>query len=1058
MSKTYYLTISLFQKVSMLAFLFGMIALTLPITSYAQTLRSGRVTQEDTGEPLEGATITIKGTAKATSTNPDGVFSIVANNNDILVVSMIGEETIEVNVGNRNVINVMLRVVATGGDEVIVTGYRTLRKTDFTGAVSQIRGEDLQKSPVADFSQALEGRVTGLTVNFADGQPGEEATFIIRGPNTLNNSPQPLFIIDGFQVQNFNPATLNMDDIESINFLKDASSIAIYGSRGANGVVVITTKRGRFAKPQIAYNASWGFNSNRKKMELLSPYEYLKLNLEWTPSESTIQDYFDGGKTLEDYKDVKGYDLQDLMFTKGKVQKYNLSVRGGNDMTKYLLSGSYNNQEGTIIKTGTSNYSGRLNMDNTITQKFRVNLSIDYGGVERRGPIVREGGKYGTADKLMYKMWAWRPFPRPGENLDDYLYGELDESIQTQSDFRINPLIDYQNRYLKTAINSFNGNISLIYEILKNLNIRSNISKRFSLVNSEFFYNDKTVYGMYTPQNVTGPYGGTSESRTNIFSNENILTYSPSLGKDNRLVLLGIQGFEKYNTKGSGYVANLFPFPNLGIPGIDEGTPYGPSSYLSETSSLWFSGKADFTYKSRYIVNLNFRADASSKFAPGNQWGYFPSAGVAWNMDKEEFLKNSRVISASKIRFSWGKTGNNAIPIYTPFAKIDYTLNTYPFNGAPTTGAIVNTSPMNKDVRWETTTTTDLGYELGLFKNRVSLELSIYRKYTKDLLYLATVPLSSGYSTAWKNIGSLENKGLEFELNTINLRNKDFEWRTNFNISFNKNKIVKLDEGLRTLLYNTPFEASFTQLYTNMIGQPTGMMMGYVWDGLYSVNDFYNPAPNIYLLKEGITLNGATAVAPGYIKYRDLNGDGQITPADITIIGRGQPIHTGGFLNSFRYKKFTLYALFSWSYGNDVYNANRHTFEINSNSRPFINQFASAANRWTFDNQNTDIPRAHYAGTAYRVNFYNSKFVEDGSYLRLKTVNLDYSLPAHWIRKIGMNTVNIYMSGQNLLTWTNYSGLDPQVSVSGNQVLGPGFDAEAYPPFRTYTFGIRGTF
>lgn len=1025
----------------------------------------GRVLNEQ-GEPLAGASVQVKATAKTTLTDSNGYFSITAGNNDVLVISFIGMKTLEVNVESRTVINVSLEADATSDDEVVVTGYRTMRKSDFTGSITQISGDDLQKAPVANFSQALEGRVPGLQVQFADGQPGETPTFIMRGPNSLNNSTQPLYIIDGFQLENFNPAAISMDDIESVSFLKDASSVSQYGARGANGVVIITTKKGQVSKPQISFNAAYGFNSNRKKIPLMSAYDFLKVNDFWITdpiSRAVLDQYFSGGKTIEDYKDYKGIDYQDYIFTKGKVKRYNVSMRGGNDITKYMVSGSYFDEDGSIIYTGSRSYSARFNLENNISKKLKLTFVGDYSGVKRIGPFVREGNgqsTYNTSTTLMYRVWAWRPVPFPWEDEDDLIM-ETDEGLITASDMRVSPITDYENQKLNYLSSYFNGSIAANYQFNKVFSFKSTFTDRLSQQDNSFFYNEKTSQGRYRAGvNEGGPWGGYTKVRSNSILNENQLNINPDLGKSNRLTAILVQGLQNTSTEGMGYSSNYLPFPQLGVPGLESGTPRGMTSYLNEDSRIWVMGRVDYSFLSKYIVNASLRSEGSSKFLGKNKWGYFPSFGVAWNMEKEKFMKNaSSVLSTSRLRFSYGISGNDRIGVYDAFDKLSYTRTGYPFDDSFTgMGGVINSSLRNESLRWETTYDMDIGYEIGLFKNRLRLEATVYKKKTENLLYRVILSPSSGYGTAFKNIGSLENKGIEIELNTVNVQNKNFQWRSTFNITANRNMITFLQEDARSMLTSIPFESNFSNLYIQKVGNPTGMMIGYVSDGLYQLSDFYNPAPGVYTLKEGLPINNASnAVGPGYLKYKDLNGDGIIDANDLTIIGRGQPLHYGGFANTLSYKRVSLYALLSWVYGNNIYNANRHTFEGNSNTRPFINQFASYSNRWTFENQDTDIPtltRAVFGKAGY----YTSQYVEDGSFLRLKTVNLDYLLPVTWTKRIGLTSVNVYFSAQNLLTWTNYSGLDPQVSVGGNQVLAPGFDYSAYPPARTFTFGLKASF
>jgi TonB-linked SusC/RagA family outer membrane protein len=451
-----------------------------------------------------------------------------------------------------------------------------------------------------------------------------------------------------------------------------------------------------------------------------------------------------------------------------------------------------------------------------------------------------------------------------------------------------------------------------------------------------------------------------------------------------------------------------------------------------------------------------FRADGSSKFV--DPWGYFPGAAVAWNMHSESFFaKLFPGVTNSKLRASYGSNGNNRVGDFDTDPRLTQVIDGYSFNNGSPIGSVNISAVGNPDLKWERINIIDLGYELGLFKGRVNLEAGVYQKTTEDLLLGATLPPSTGYSTATKNIGRLRNQGLELTLNTVNISKKDFSWESNFNISFNKNKVLELTRGQQSLNTNVAYVSQFNRaLYTAQIGQPAGLMVGYIWEGNYQYSDFDETSPGVYVLKPNVPTNGnaRNMVTPGQIKYRDLNGDGTMNESDFAIIGRGQPVHTGGFSNNFNYKAFSLNVFLQWAYGNDIYNANRLLLEGNSNGYANINQFASYANRWSPENQTNENYATRGQGP---IGFFSSRVVEDGSYLRLKTVSFNYVVPTKIIQKAYLSSLSFNVAAQNLWTLTNYSGMDPEVSTR-NPVLTPSYDYSSYPKSPTLAFGIKATF
>lgn len=1035
------------------------IALTLPFSSYAQAqpVVTGLVVEKGTNTAMKGVTVTVKNSNRKTYTGDDGRYSINAGPADILVFTFISMEPVEEKVDGRSSVNITMQTKESALGEVVVIGYNTIRKKDLTGAVGQANVKDMNKAPVASFTEALAGRVAGVQVSSADGQPGAGVNIVIRGPGSLTQDVAPLYVIDGFPVEDLDPATLNMDDIESLSILKDASSTAIYGSRAANGVVLIQTKRGRSGKATVSFGVSSGFQLERKKMELMSPYEYIKYQLERFPTTSEGWRYLADGKTVEDYKNVKGEDFQDYVFTKGKVNIYNLAVRGGNEQTKYSVSGSLFDQEGIIINTGLKRYTARIGLDHTVSKRIKVGFTAGYSDVTTWGQPISSTPTSSTSSYVMFRTWAYRPIGFPDSDVN-LVEEAADETSVNASDFRINPVVDLENQYQYNYNKQFEGLGNVSIDIIDGLVLKVSGGVRRNNFQYDKFFNSKTTKGSPTnPNNQDGVNGSILHTETSSWSNENTLTYTKTFREKHTLTALGLLSFQKNELSQDGYSGRLLPNEKLGIAGLNDGTAYNPVSTRSLNSRQSYGGRIDYNYDSRYMLTLTFRADGSSKFAPENRWGYFPGAAVAWNMQNEKFFGGKDVVSTSKLRASFGVVGNDRVGDFSYISALTTNINGYSFQGATPLLMVYQSNLGNPDLTWERTTSTDIGYELGLFNNRIELTADVYKRTTDNLLLNAQLPPTTGFGTAYKNIGKIENKGLELTLNAGIVSSKDFSWESSINISFNKNKVLALTEGQRSLDNAVSTDVNYSDnLYTSEIGKPSGMMVGYIWEGNYQYSDFDSPAPDVYVLKPDVPANGRprNTIRPGDVKYRDLNGDGNVNADDKTIIGRGQPIHTGGFVNNLRYKGFSLNVFFQWSYGADIYNANRITFEGNTNGRRNMNQFASYANRWTPENQTNEHFRAGGEGV---IGYHSSKYLEDGSYLRLKTLSLDYSLPSALLKKVYMSNLSLNVAMQNLFTWTKYTGLDPEVSTRGN-ILTPGYDYSAYPQARTITFGLKANF
>lgn len=1016
------------------------------------------VVTDESSIPLTGVTVKVKGQKNATVTDKEGKFAIQANPTNSLVFSYIGFQDKSVAVNNKKVINVVMQSSTTSLDEVVVVGYGTQKKSDVTGSVGKISVKDMLRAPVRSFDEALAGRVSGVQVTSSDGQPGAGINIVIRGNNSVTQGNSPLYVVDGFLMENPNNGIINPKDIESIDVLKDASATAIYGARGANGVIVITTKKGKTGAPVYSFDTSYGFQQTISKMDLMSPYEFVKYQLELDPTpvstsiyKSPTEIFLSDGKTLDYYKTVKGIDWQDKVTRTAPMKTIDFSVRGGNKATKYAFSTSFIDQDGILINSDYKRYQGRLVLDHNITDNLKIGVNTNFSQLERTG--ISPAASTGSATtNIMVSVWGYKPVNGSTSNETDL----QDPDINPANDYRVNPVLNLNNLYRFAETQSLNTNAYLEYTIIPSLKLRVSNGLIENRVKSESFNNSNTYYGR--PGNSNGINGSVSYSQSSNWLNENTLTWKPKLSKKHTLDVLGGFTIQKQTSKSYGSSANQIPveYESLGIASLDKGVALRVDTFQSVWTMASFLSRVNYNFNSKYFLTASMRADGSSKFPSENHWGYFPSGALSWKFKNEKFLKSSKILSDGKIRASYGQTGNNRVgdfdyltTYYNPIG------NSYVFNNQYVEGVVPLTLG-NSKLKWETTEQVDLGLDLGFFKQRITLEADVYRKRTKDLLLRADLPLSSGFLTAQKNVGAVQNRGLELTLNTKNIQTKDFSWTTSFNIAFNESKVIALADNQDDLksTINWDNKWSGTPAYITKIGQPLGLMYGYVADGTYKYEDF-DLNSGVYTLKATVPTNGNTRslIQPGDIKYKDLNGDLVVNASDYTEIGHGLPKHIGGFTNNFTYKGFDLNVFFQWSYGNDILNANRIMFDGNSVNNPNLNQFASYVNRWSAENPTSDVFRTKgfYGGG------YSSLYVEDGSFLRLKTVSLGYNFDSKWVQKMNIKSIRLYVSGQNLATWTKYSGPDPEVNVY-NSALTSGFDYSAYPRARTLTFGTNITF
>jgi len=984
------------------------------------------------GESLSGVSVTAKGTQTGTATDNKGNFALtVADNTSTLVFSHIGYQTIDFSLGSQEIITIVMQPDAKSLGDIVVVGYGQVKKNDLTGSVSSISLKEMKKVAVTSLDQALQGRASGVQITQNSGAPGATTTIRIRGGNSIQGDNEPLYVIDGIPFKNdgafsgasFNVlSTLNPNDIESISILKDASSTAIYGSRGANGVVIITTKRGRAGASALTFESYYGVQKVRRKYPVLNGQEYASFL-----NDVNIND---GRPAVFTQAQVdafgKGVDWQDEIFRNAPISNYQLSMSGGDEKTQYALSGGYFKQDGIVKNSDFQRYSFRINLDRKINDRLKVGNSLSINRTVTNQS--RTDGALGSSGLVTIAALQFPPIV-PIKNADGS-YVITSPYLNFTADNPVALALDGKNK--NTAFRIF-GNVFAEYKIITGLNFRVVVGID-GILQKQDSYVPRTVSSGLSQ----GGLAIISNSQSVSWINENLLTYNKTIGGNHSIILLA--GFtqqanrtENSTASSRSFVADNLGYNNLGLgavaitPGSGVGT-WGLQSYL---------GRVNYSFKNKYLVTASVRSDGSSRFGKNKRYALFPSGAIAWKVNEEPFLKDNKRISDLKLRLTYGLTGNQDgignYPAYSLLATQNYVLN-----NATATG-IGPSQIANPDLSWETTAQADIGIDLGLFNGRIAITADAYIKRTRDLLLNLTIPSTSGFPTAIKNLGKVENKGIELNILSRNL-NGAFQWTTELNISSNKNTV--LDLGGATQIFAGEVANIGQNLNSGiiMVGKPLGSFYGYVTNGLYQsateINDLADPQ----------------AKKPGDRKYLDLNGDKLINDNDRRIIGSAQPKYIGGITNSFSYHGFELTVFLQGVSGNDILNANRFELEYLNGTN---NQSKDVLNRWTTTNTNTDIPRATSTRPANRI---STRQIEDGSYLRMKNLQLAYSLQGPVLKTLKVQNVRIYITAQNLVTWTKYSGYDPEVNRFGQDSRSQGFDYGGYPAAKVFLAGINVTF
>ncbi|WP_343674050.1 TonB-dependent receptor [Chitinophaga sp.] len=985
----------------------------LPLYSLAQSpVISGKVVDEK-GQPLPGATVAVKGTAKGTVTNNAGIFTLKdVPANAPLLITFQGYENATVDIHGQSNITVTLKADISKLGDVVVVGYGTQRKAASTGSIASVKGADITQTPVTNVAQGLAARVPGVQITQNNAAPGGNISVRIRGTNSINGSSEPLYIIDGIQISNsggvgdVSPlSTINPNDIESVEILKDASSTAIYGARGANGVVLITTKRGKSGATRVQLDMYRGIQNITKTLSMLNAAQFAQLE----------NDIYNSPIYADPASLGKGTDWQDVIYRQANVQNFQAAVSGGSDKTQFSLSGNYFDQEGIIISSDFKRYSLRTTLDHTISQHFKVgtslltsytiNNNIPTGISSIDGPLVTQsivGATLGAPPTLV-------PYKEDGSEYPfaDQFNGRYREVA--------NPVglaqITNRNTIRRTLANVYGE-----AKIVSGLTYRASFNVDVGNTLNDYY---SPIYILGKAE-VNANSGTASKGNVNTTNwlHESVLTYNRDFGAHN-IKFTGVYAIQSNLYNDNVINANGFPNDATTNEAVQLAVNRTVSSYRSKESLNSYMGRINYGYANKYFLDVTARYDGASKFGENHKWGFFPAVAGAWRIIEEPFLKDSRLFSDLKLRVSYGRTGNaGAISPYQSLA-LESSGSNYQFNHIYTVGISPSGIP-NADLRWEKSTQANIGIDIGLFEDRLGITADIYNKKTKDLLFVKNLPLSSGYTSMTGNFASIRNKGIELAANARLLTGK-FKWNLNANVSVNRNELLSLEGGVHEYVLS-PYSVL-------RVGQPLGIFKTYVFNGIYQT---------------GETVLPGSGSRTGGVKVADLNKDGQITGDDQTITGNANPSFIFGLSSNFSYGNFDLSFFISGVQGNKVFNLSRYTFENGLGGR---NVLEGMANRWSATNPSNEYASGYQGGRLP----VSDRFVEDGSYIRMKNITLGYKLPH--IKHI--TSARIYISSNNLFTITDYTGYDPEVNSFGGSNTQIGVDNLVYPMARSFLVGLQ---
>lgn len=1050
---------------------------------------TGQVVDEN-GEPMIGVSVLLKGLSKGVITDLDGNFTLEApaGANEIHL-SYVGYQakTVKITTGKM-----MIKMEPDNNmlDEVVAIGYAKVKRKDLTGSTVSVTGQDLAMAPVTTAAQALAGKAAGVQVITQSGAPGADINITVRGGTSITQGTEPLYIVDGFQMED-GLRNVDINDIESIDVMKDASATAIYGARGSNGVILITTKSGKAGKTEVSYNGFVSFDHLGKKLDLLGVEDYVKYQYEfqllrddqdnWAGifgGNINDPDFYTGAysRIASQYGTREGIDWQDEVFgSTGVTQNHNVNISGGSEKTKYMLSYNYTDENGIMAKHGYQKNSIRAKVNHELWKGVRFDFATSMqltkldGGGSLGGTLKQTilqpvtGGERWTNDQLL------------NSDLTD-LFSEMYGGDNYDAN---NPILNNNAITNKKLTRFVSANAGLEIDIIKGMTWRTAASYLWQQVRQDY-WDDGSTKTASTNQSPYG-YGYRNNSEKYSWQVTNTLNYAFDVAeKHNFNVLLGQETwYEQTMNLDNEY--RSFSDGNFGLNDVSMGTPYTWKSGKSREGIVSFFGRLSYNYDERYLVTATLRADGSSKFARGNQWGYFPSASAAWRISEESFMEDVDFVDNLKLRVGYGTSGNNNID--NNMYATDYGSGHYGIGGTDFITLVPGSTLGNPDLRWEKTTSTNVGLDLSVFKSRLNLSIDWYNNKSSNLLIKNKIPTSTGYTDQFQNIGSIRNRGVEIVLNSTNIRTKDFTWTMDFNIAFNKSKVLDI--------YGENGETDyFIQDYDSRMGfkiekgKPLGQFYGLLYDGLYTTDDFNQNADGTYTLKDGVaSLKGADRgnVKPGDVKYVALTGetDEDGNPVwstnDRTVIGNAAPDFTGGWTNTFMYKGFDLSIFMNFSVGNDVFNMSTQRFV--GPYLPNQNTIGKMANRFTLidpetGRESTDLSRlaalnpGQYSGNLMwnisgnnktAISDHSSYYIEDGSYLRLNTITLGYTFPQRLTQRAKINKARLYVTLNNIYTFTDYEGYDPEVSATSS-ALTPGIDNSSYPRSKSWVVGVNLTF
>ncbi len=970
-------------------------------------LISGNIT-DSSGTKMPGVTVSVKGTSVATVTDDAGHFSInVPNKSKTLEISSIGYATQEIIIGAQTSLSITLQTSANKLDEVVVVGYGTAKKRDVTGSIASVSSDNLTLGGVvANVGQAIQGRAAGVQVQQTSFAPGAALSIVVRGGNSINTTNAPLYVVDGFITDNGN--LINPNDIADIQILKDASAAAIYGARGANGVVLITTKKGVAGKLTIESNLSHGTQYLTYKPSLINGPQY-------TATQNAIAAEDGNPPPFPPSFPTTNTDWWKLATQNASVDNQGVSLSSGDKNSKLYTSFNHLQQTGVLKHTGFERYSGRIGAEKTIANKVKMGGNF-YGSVSSSTLQSYTG----DITAPLYGIMTAPP-NIPVYNADGSYYKYLGKNNALAS--LLEPTNNSSNRLV-------NANIYLDYDIVKNLTYHIDGGAEFS----------QTTAGQYTPKTLVAGAASNGIASEQMFNSsrwlvQQYLTYKYNKGFHSFTVVGGYSNqrdaYESLSAGNKGFSTDNFLYYNLGAGSL----PTSPGSSQTEPlKATSFFGRANYAFQDKLLATFTFREDGSSKFPGGNRWGAFPSGALAYRLSDDQFIKNLNAFSSLKVRLGYGLTGNDRVNPYqylTTFSNYSTVLNG---SGALQVG-IEPSVLSNNSLKWESTAQADLGIDAGFAKDRITATIDLYSKKTTDLLLNVPIGQWWGFNTQLINAGSVQNRGIELSVNTSNITSKDFSWNSTFNIAYNKQKCLTLAPGVPFISTNTanPSGVVSGREFTRLApGQELGELYGYEYIGVIKTGEKYNAEPN---------------AKPGDPKYADLDGDGIITPNDRKYLGNTNPRYTAGFSNRFTYKGFDLNIFFQSSFDYYLYNMNRLVLESTTGT-DVLKRFVAGTN------ENTNVPREGYFLSTYG-SYVNSKFVENASYIRLKQVSLAYNLPQALLRHLRIvENLQVFANAQNLLTITKYTGTDPEVNVHSSN-LGGGLDFGVFPAFRTFEFGAR---